>query len=324
MKPVSSAFVSVILATGFFSSVALAQSPKATPIPVANPTAAKKAAASSVVAPAAVDPGAGKFASDLEKNSYAMGVLLAGDLKRQLLRGQYENDTEVVIRAFSEALRGKTTIITDGEANVILRNYSGEIRKKMEEKRKVDGEKAKTAGEAYLAENKKKEGVKVTASGLQYQVMKEGTGAKPTTNDTVQVHYRGTLIDGTEFDSSYSRGEPASFGVTRVIRGWTEALQLMPVGSKYKLAIPSDLAYGMNGSPPKIAPRSALVVEVELVGIRPPPPAAPSPVVTSDIIRVPSAEDLKKGAKIEVIKASDAERLQQEAQAPKKSPAAPK
>jgi FKBP-type peptidyl-prolyl cis-trans isomerase len=270
------------------------------------------------------DPGAGKFKSDLEKHSYAMGVLLAGDIKRQLSRGSYEHDPEVVIKAFSEALRGKPTVITDGEANVILRNYSGEIRKKAEEKRKIDGEKAKVAGEAFLAANKAKEGVQVTASGLQYKVLKAAEGAKPKGDDIVEVHYRGTLVDGTEFDSSYSRGQPASFGLNRVIKGWTEGLQLMQVGSKYQFVIPSELAYGQNGSPPKIPPHSTLIFEVDLLSVKP-QVAPPLPGgVTSDIIKVPSADDLKKGAQIEVIKSTDAERLQKEAAEQKKKSEAPK
>jgi FKBP-type peptidyl-prolyl cis-trans isomerase len=314
MKPFSSAITSAAFAAGLICSPLLAQ-----PKPV-NPTLAAVTNAPTT----APDPGAGKFSSDLEKHSYAMGVLLAGDFKRQLSRGSYEQDPEVVIRAFAEALRGKQTIVTDGEANVILRNYSTEVRKKVEEKRKAEGEKAKAAGEAFLAENSKKEGVKITASGLQYEVLKQGEGAKPSTNDIVKVHYRGTLIDGTEFDSSYTRGEPASFGLGRVIKGWTEALQLMPVGSKYRLAIPSELAYGQAGSPPKIAPNSALLFEVELIEIRPTPVPPPSPVVTSDIIKVPSAEELKKGAQIEVIKSTDAERLQKEAEEQKKRLESPK
>lgn len=279
---------------------------------------AAPASGASTNAPA--DPGAGKFKTDLEKHSYAMGVLLAGDIKRQLSRGNYEHDAEIVIKAFSEALRGKPTVITDGEANVILRNYSTEIRKKAEEKRKEDGEKAKVAGEAFLAANKSKEGVQVTASGLQYKVLKAAEGAKAKGDDVVEVHYRGTLVDGTEFDSSYSRGQPASFGLSRVIKGWTEGLQLMPVGSKYQFVIPSELAYGQNGSPPKIPPHSTLIFEVDLLSVKPQiAPPLPSSV-TSDIIKVPSADDLKKGAQIEVIKSTDAERLQKEAAEQKKSP----
>jgi hypothetical protein len=139
----------------------------------------------------------------------------------------------------------------------------------------------------------------------------------PQANDQVSVNYRGSLLDGTEFDSSYKRGEPATFGVGQVIRGWTEALKIMPVGSKWKLFIPADLAYGENGRP-GIPPNSVLIFEVELMGIKaspppPPAPAAPAPL-TSDIIKVPSAEELKKGAKIEVIKPEDVQKAQQQQQ----------
>jgi FKBP-type peptidyl-prolyl cis-trans isomerase len=205
-----------------------------------------------------------------------------------------------------------------------LRNYSTEIRKKSEEKRKEDGEKAKVVGEAFLVANKAKEGVKVTASGLQYKVLKAAEGAKAKGDDVVEVHYRGTLVDGTEFDSSYTRGQPASFGLSRVIKGWTEGLQLMTVGSKYQFVIPSDLAYGQNGSPPKIPPHSTLIFEVDLLNVKPQvAPPLPSSV-TSDIIKVPSADELKKGAQIEVIKSTDAERLQKEAAEQKKKADSPK
>ena len=308
----------IVLLSGVLAGSVLGQNNAAK----ASPAPAPGAAAAS--APAA-DPGAGKFKNDLEKHSYAMGVLLAGDIKRQLSRGNYEHDPEIVIKAFSEALRGKSTVITDGEANVILRTYSAELRKKADEKRKEDGEKAKVAGEAFLAANKAKPGVQVTTSGLQYKVLKTAEGAKPKGDDIVEVHYRGTLVDGTEFDSSISRGQPASFGLNRVIKGWTEGLQLMPVGSKYQFVIPSELAYGQNGSPPKIPPHSTLVFEVELLSVKPQsPPPLPGGGATSDIIKVPSADELKKGAQIEVIKSTDAERLQKEAAEQKKKPEAPK
>lgn len=308
----------IVLLSGVLAGSVLGQNNAAK----ASPAPAPGAAAAS--APAA-DPGAGKFKNDLEKHSYAMGVLLAGDIKRQLSRGNYEHDPEIVIKAFSEALRGKSTVITDGEANVILRTYSAELRKKADEKRKEDGEKAKVAGEAFLAANKAKPGVQVTTSGLQYKVLKTAEGAKPKGDDIVEVHYRGTLVDGTEFDSSISRGQPASFGLNRVIKGWTEGLQLMPVGSKYQFVIPSELAYGQNGSPPKIPPHSTLVFEVELLSVKPQsPPPLPGGGAASDIIKVPSADELKKGAQIEVIKSTDAERLQKEAAEQKKKPEAPK
>ncbi|MBM3849294.1 MAG: FKBP-type peptidyl-prolyl cis-trans isomerase [Verrucomicrobia bacterium] len=306
--------LSIVLLSGVLVGSALGQN-----------TAATASSTASGPGSAAADPGEGKFKTELEKHSYAMGVLLVGDIKRQLSRGNYEHDPEVIIKAFSEALRGKPTLITDGEANIILRNYTTQLRKKAEEKRKEDGEKAKVDGELFLASNKAKAGVQSTPSGLQYKVLTTGRGAQPKGDDIVEVHYRGTLIDGTEFDSSITRGQPASFGLNRVIKGWTEGLQLMQVGSKYQLVIPSELAYGPNGSPPKIPPHSTLVFEVELLSVKPQvAPPLPEGAATSDIIKVPSAEELKKGAQIEVIKSSDAERLQKEAAEQKKRNEAPK
>jgi FKBP-type peptidyl-prolyl cis-trans isomerase FklB len=151
-----------------------------------------------------------------------------------------------------------------------MMSFQTEMRTKQMEKQKVAGEKNRKEAEAFLAENKKKEGVKVTASGLQYKVIKAGTGPMPKADDTVVTHYRGTLTDGTEFDSSYKRNEPATFPVKGVIKGWTEALQMMPVGSKWQLVIPGDLAYGERGSPPKIGPNATLQFDIELIEIKKP------------------------------------------------------
>src|SRR5204863_9102484 len=142
-------------------------------------------------------------------------------------------------------------------------------------------EKNTTEGEKFLAENKNKPGVKTTGSGLQYKVLKEGSGTPPKETDTVVVNYRGTLIDGTEFDSSYKRGEPATFPVNRVIKGWTEALQLMKPGAKYQLFIPSDLAYGPGGTGGDIGPNATLIFEVELMSVKPGEASAPSPAAAA-------------------------------------------
>jgi FKBP-type peptidyl-prolyl cis-trans isomerase len=181
---------------------------------------------------------------------------------------------------------------------------------------KMQAEKAvknKADGDAFLATNKKNSGVIALPDGLQYTVLTTGTGAIPSATDTVSVNYRGTLLDGTEFDSSYKRGQPAQFPVSGVIHGWTEALEKMNVGSKWKLFIPAELAYGEQGRP-GIPPNSTLIFEVELLSIQPPPAPMPAAVppqpLTSDIIKVPSAEEMKKGAKIEVIKPEDAKKLQ--------------
>ncbi len=264
-------------------------------------------------------PIADRFKSVQEKNSYAIGVMIATDMQRNLKRGGYEIDPEVVGKAFAEAFAGKPTIVTTAEAESVVRAYGTELRQKAEEKRRVESDKNKADGEKFLSENKAKPGVITLPSGLQYKVVTEGKGPKPGTNDMVVTHYRGTLLDGTEFDSSYARGNPATFGLTGVIKGWREALQLMPVGSKGELYIPSDLAYGPQGSPPKIGPNAALKFEVELQEIKAPAaPAATAPAggaVTSDIIKVPSKAELEKGAKVEVIKKEDLEKLQKEAAA---------
>ena len=167
----------------------------------------------------------------------------------------------------SDALSGTDPRLTEEEIATEMQAYQEKAAAEHEAAQAVVGEANLAASAAFLAENATKEGVVVTDSGLQYEIVTEGTGAKPTAEDTVEVHYRGTLVDGTEFDSSYGRGETVTFGVSQVIPGWTEALQLMPVGSKWKLAIPSDLAYGAGGAGQVIGPNSALVFEVELIAI---------------------------------------------------------
>jgi FKBP-type peptidyl-prolyl cis-trans isomerase FklB len=167
-----------------------------------------------------------------------------------------------------------------------------QFEKDMEQKQKELGEKNKTEGTKFLEENKKKPGVKTTASGLQYKVEKEGTGPQPKGTDMVTVNYRGTLIDGTEFDSSYKRGQPATFPVNGVIKGWTEALQLMKKGAKYQLFIPSNLAYGERAMGPDIGPNSTLTFEVELMDVKPPP--APVPQGSPKVPPPPSPAPTKK------------------------------
>jgi FKBP-type peptidyl-prolyl cis-trans isomerase len=167
----------------------------------------------------------------------------------------------------TDALSGSEPRLTEEEIAAEMQAYQEKATAELEAAQAIQGEANLEASAAFLAENAAKEGVVVTDSGLQYEVITEGTGAKPGADDTVEVHYRGTLVDGTEFDSSYGRGETVTFGVGQVIPGWTEALQLMPVGSKWKLAIPADLAYGAGGAGQVIGPNSALVFEVELIAI---------------------------------------------------------
>ena len=205
-----------------------------------------------------------------DKVSYSVGLNVGSNFKKQ---GQ-ELNPDALLAGLKDALSGKTPALTEAEMKDTMQAWS----KQMEDKQKVAGDKNAADGTKFLAENKKKEGVKTTASGLQYKVMKEGTGAQPKETDTVTVNYRGTLINGTEFDSSYKRGQPATFPVTGVIKGWTEALQLMKAGSKYQLCIPADLAYGARAVGPDITPNSTLVFEVELLEVKPAPSSTgPSP-----------------------------------------------
>ena len=194
--------------------------------------------------------------------SYALGSDIGANLKRQDL----DLDPKVLAAAIADAYVGKSAM-DEKEVRAALDELRKMAMAKMEAKNKVDAEKNVKAGEAFLAENAKKEGVKTTASGLQYKVIKAGTGATPKASDEVKVHYHGTLIDGTVFDSSVERGEPVSFPVTGVIPGWVEALQLMKVGDKWQLTIPSKLAYGPNGAGGKIGPNAVLVFDVELLAI---------------------------------------------------------
>jgi FKBP-type peptidyl-prolyl cis-trans isomerase FklB len=250
------------------------------------------------------------FKDEKEKASYAVGMFVGNQIKRSNM----DLDLSTVMQAVNDVLAAKELRLTDPQASETVRAYQMESRKKLAEKNKAEGD-------AFLSENKTKPGVKTLSvqlpdgkgAELQYKVITEGNGEIPKSNDTVSVNYKGTLINGKEFDSSYKRGQPAKFMVNRVIKGWTAALEAMKVGSKWDLYIPSTLAYGDMGNP-SIEPGSTLLFEVELLGIEPPPaPAPPAQPLTSDIIKVPSADELKKGAKIEVIKAEDAAKLAQEA-----------
>ena len=177
-------------------------------------------------------------------------------------------DVEKFKHGFTDGLESKTPLLSQEEMRKIFMEISQKRQAARERVMEKEGLKNLEAGQLFLEENKKKPGVITTESGLQYQVLKKGDGATPTQQDSVTVHYKGTLIDGTEFDSSYSRGEPTSFGVGGVIPGWTEALQLMKVGSKYKLFIPPNLAYGTRGAGGKIGPNATLIFEVELLDIK--------------------------------------------------------
>jgi FKBP-type peptidyl-prolyl cis-trans isomerase FklB len=197
------------------------------------------------------------FKSDKERDSYAVGLNFGRDIKKQPV----ELDPASLERGLKDALEGKKPLVTDAEIQASMKELQAEATKNISEGNMKEGE-------AFLAANKTKDGVVALPSGLQYKIITAGTGAKPTASDTVVCNYRGTFPNGTEFDSSYKRGQPATFAVGGVIKGWTEALQLMPVGSKWQLFIPSELAYGSRGAGGAIGPNQALVFEVELISIK--------------------------------------------------------
>ena len=200
----------------------------------------------------------------VDKNS--ISTMVGMDVGRGLTQIKDDIDIKVVEQALEATLKGEKTSLTQEEALQVRQEFMKTLQAKRVAEQKAAAEKNKGEGTAFLAKNKSKSGVKTTASGLQYEVEKEGTGPKPKATDTVKVNYLGTKIDGTKFDSSYDRGQPATFPLNGVIKGWSEGLQLMPVGSKYKLFVPADLAYGENG-PGQIGPNATLVFEVELLDI---------------------------------------------------------
>jgi FKBP-type peptidyl-prolyl cis-trans isomerase len=198
-----------------------------------------------------------------DKFSYALGMNLGANLHKQSV----PVDPNIMARGLKDALAGGKTLLTEEEARAAVTAVQNDMREKQQAKMQVAGDANKKEGEAFLADNKSKEGVVALPSGLQYKVLKEGNGPKPTATDSVVCNYRGTLINGAEFDSSTKHGGPASFPVNGVIKGWTEALQLMPVGSKWQLFVPSDLAYADRGAGGDIGPNATLIFEVELVSI---------------------------------------------------------
>jgi FKBP-type peptidyl-prolyl cis-trans isomerase FklB len=247
------------------------------------------------------------FKDDSEKASYAIGMNIGTAWKQQ----DIEVDYEQLVRGIKDAKAGGPTILTEAEAREVLNKYRQELMAKQAEKRRLAGEKNKQEANKFFAENKAKPGVVTLTNGLQYKVIAEGAGEPPGAEASVTVNYRGTLLDGTEFDSSAKAGKPATFRVNGVIPGWTQALTRMKPGDKWQLFIPSDLAYGESGRPPTIGPGAALIFDVELVSIQPNVPSVTAPL-TSDIIKVPSLEEMKKGAKIETIKADEVEKLQKQ------------
>lgn len=274
----------------------------------------------SLAAPLFAD-GTNQLADEKSRVSYALGMLTGRQWKSQEL----DFDPAIYEQGIKDSLAGGATSMTPEQAQQVLADFKKEFMSKQQERQKQLAVKNKAEGEAFLSTNKLAPGIKLLSVALpngqtgelQYKIITQGTGPMPKASDEVSVNYRGQLLDGTEFDSSYKRGQPASFPVDRVIPGWTKALENMPVGSKWKLFIPAELAYREQGRP-GIPPNSVLIFDVELLNIKAPtpPPAAPAPAapLTSDIIKVPSAQELKNGAKIEVIKPEDVQKAQAQAQ----------
>jgi len=233
--------------------------------------------------------------------SYALGMAIGHNYQAQGV----EVNSDILIRGFKDIQSGGTTLLTTQEMQNTLVELQKTVTAKMRQKHEEAAAKNKADGEAFLAKNKTKPGVVTLPSGLQYKIITNGTGTLPKLNDIVTVNYRGTLIDGTEFDSSAKAGHPAQFDANGVIPGWTEALTRMKEGSKWEIFVPSELAYREWGHP-GIPPNAVLIFEIELLATEP----KPSGPLTSDIIKVPSAEEMKKGAKIEIIKPEDLEKAQ--------------
>lgn len=259
-KAVSTLAAGVIL----LGSAPAQQTPAAKTPPTPAAKTQKAPAAKAPGATAAKGTGVTVLKTQKDKFSYALGMNVGTSMRKQSV----EVDPNILLQGLKAALAGGKTLLTEEEARAALGEVQNELRKKQQAKMQVVGEANKKEGEAFLAANKTKEGVVTLPSGLEYKILKEGTGATPTASDSVVCNYRGTLINGTEFDSSYKRGQPATFLVGGVIKGWTEALQLMPVGSKWQLFIPSSLAYGERGAGGDIGPDATLIFEVELLSIQ--------------------------------------------------------
>jgi FKBP-type peptidyl-prolyl cis-trans isomerase FklB len=248
--------------------------PSATPAKPRQSTTAAAAARRKAAAAAASKAKPLVLTTDEDKASYAIGLSVGKGLHRD----QIDVEPEFILQGLKDALADGKILLTDDQIKTVMTNLQTQVRAKQEAKREALIESNKKDGVAFLAANATKPGIMTLPSGLQYKIVTAGTGPKPTATDSVVCNYRGTLLDGTEFDSSYKRGQPATFPVSGVIKGWTEALQLMPTGSKWQLFIPADLAYGERGQGP-IGPNAALIFDVELLSIQdknPPPPPAPA------------------------------------------------
>jgi FKBP-type peptidyl-prolyl cis-trans isomerase FklB len=276
MRTGTISIVTLSLAAGLLQTSLMAQDSPPTPKPTPAP------AAKSVQAPAAKTPQAGPakassgttakklgpaplvLKTPKDKASYAIGL----NIGKGLHKDSVDVDPAILLRGLKDALAGGKTLLTDDEAKAAMVAIQADLRKKQDAKMEIVGGENKKEGETFLVANKAKEGVVTLPDGLQYKILKEGTGAKPSAADSVVCNYKGTLIDNTEFDSSYKRGQPATFPVGQVIKGWTEVLQLMPVGSKWQIFVPSELGYGPRGAGGAIGPNATLIFEIELLSIQ--------------------------------------------------------
>jgi FKBP-type peptidyl-prolyl cis-trans isomerase FklB len=286
------ALATAILASSLFATAGARsqQTPATGSTPAGAPKAAPAAKAPAAKAPAGPAAQTGKSTATAKppapkspaakldtpraKSSYAIGLNIGKGMNRSAL----DVDTDLFMQGLKDGLTGGKALMTDEEVKTELDQLQAHLRQVAEEKAKELGDANKKEGDDFLAANKTKEGVVALPDGLQYKILTPGTGPKPSPTDMVVCNYRGTLINGTEFDSSYKRGQPATFAVNQVIKGWAEAVQLMPVGSKWQIVIPSELAYGPRGAGPDIGPNATLIFEVELLSIQA-KPAAPAPAV---------------------------------------------
>jgi FKBP-type peptidyl-prolyl cis-trans isomerase FklB len=246
-------------ATVLPNSVAQQQQPAQT-----QPATPPKSQPGAAIKRAPAKPAPLTLKTQKEKASYALGMNFGTGLRKQAI----DVDPAILARGLRDSFSNGKTLLTEDEARAVLTQLQSDVRKKQQELAQQLGDSNKKQGMAFLEANKTKDGIVTLPSGLQYKVLQEGTGPKPAATDTVVCNYRGTLLDSTEFDSSYKRGQPATFPVTGVIKGWTEALQLMPVGSKWQLFIPSELAYGDRGAGGQIGSNATLIFEVELLSIQ--------------------------------------------------------
>ncbi len=257
--------------------------------------------------------GTNQLADEISRVSYAIGMMTGHQWKQQEL----DFDPDIYARGIKDAMSGGATLMTPEQAQQTIDTFRKELAAKQQKKQLELAATNKIEGDAFLAKNKTQPGVVTLPDGLQYKIITEGNGVMPGDGDIVSVNFRGTFVDGTEWDNTARTGKPTQLTIGQVFRGWSEALKLMKTGSKWQLFIPTELAFGEKGMASRIPPNATLIIEVELLSVQHPsphpasmPPAA-NPPLTSDIIKVPSAEEMKKGAKIEVIKPEDAQKLQQ-------------